>query len=164
MPDSQILSKLSNPNSYDAMFQYSISKLLVIAAVQQIAKLTAKDKFGQPLVIVNSVCPGAVKSDLSRGYYTMPGSAFVLGKLLDYVTKTGEEGARCIVMATTAGLKSHGLFWSKDHIEERSPLLLGETGEKLQGKIWEEMTEIWDKAGLKVSIKDRVVQVAGQDS
>jgi retinol dehydrogenase-12 len=58
-------------------------------------------------VVLNTVNPGFCKSDLAREH---AGSAF---KVFESVmARSGEEGARNLVVATAAGRESHGKYIS----------------------------------------------------
>ncbi|KAI5461815.1 hypothetical protein BGZ63DRAFT_509386 [Mariannaea sp. PMI_226] len=117
--------------------RYSVSKLLIVYAVRELAKLvTLAD--GESEVVVNYLCPGACKSDLSRNWQGL--SRRVIFYLIQVtICKTTEEGARTLVYATGLGQESHGLWIHNNRIEEPGLLVRNDIGQKLQEKVWAEI-------------------------
>jgi len=68
-------------------------------------------------VVVLAVCPGAAKSDLSRGYTGVVAGIFkaVFAALF---LRTTEQGARTLVSGTTLGEEANGRFWTNDEVKE----------------------------------------------
>ena len=95
--------------------RYSVSKLLVIYAAREIAKLSMHPN-GKCDVVVNYLCPGACKSDLAREWQSFPQRSF-LALLQATICKTTEEGARTLVYASGLGESSHGLWIHNDTIK-----------------------------------------------
>ncbi|EHK18854.1 uncharacterized protein TRIVIDRAFT_118992, partial [Trichoderma virens Gv29-8] len=120
--------------------RYCVSKLLVIYAVREVAKL-ALSPHGEPDVVVNYSCPGACKSDLARESDSV-GKKVGLAVVQATICKTTEEGSRTIVFASGLGVQSHGLWYHKDRIAEPGVLVSNERGKKLQAKIWKEMMQV----------------------
>lgn len=118
---------LDSPNSLEALnkedyeispsSRYGASKLLLIYAVREIAKLVI-GKDGKCAVIVNYLCPGACKSDLARDWNQSLARRAALGLIQATICKTAEEGGRTLVFATELGPESHGLWIHNDRIEE----------------------------------------------
>lgn len=96
--------------------RYSVSKLLVIYAAREIAKL-ATSTDGQCEVVVNYLCPGACKSDLARHWQGLPQRA-LLSLMQATICKTTEEGSRTLVYASVLGEESHGLWIHNNQIEQ----------------------------------------------
>ncbi|KAL7948380.1 hypothetical protein V8C42DRAFT_314249 [Trichoderma barbatum] len=128
-------------NFGQAPIRYCVSKLLVIYAVREIAKLALSSN-GEPEVVVNYSCPGACKSDLAREADST-GKKVALAVIQATICKTTEEGSRTIVVASGLGVQSHGLWYHKDRIAEPGVLVTNEKGKKLQAKVWKEMTEVF---------------------
>jgi NAD(P)-dependent dehydrogenase (short-subunit alcohol dehydrogenase family) len=96
--------------------RYCVSKLLVIYATRELAKLALSPE-GVPDVVVNYSCPGACKSDLARESDST-GQKIGLALIQATICKTTEEGSRTIVFASGLGVESHGLWYHKDRIAE----------------------------------------------
>lgn len=96
--------------------RYCVSKLLVIYAARELAKLALSPQ-GAPDVVVNYSCPGACKSDLARESDST-GQKIGLALVQATICKTTEEGSKTIVFASGLGVESHGLWYHKDRIAE----------------------------------------------
>ena len=60
LPTESILGRMDNRSKFSARAQYANSKLLFVMFVSELAQRIAEDK-----VIVNSVCPGMVKTAIA---------------------------------------------------------------------------------------------------
>ena len=96
------------------MRQYSISKLLVMFVVRELAALSTTPG-GEPEVLVTSCCPGACVTDLGRQYNRWYERLAML-LLAPIITKTVEEGSRTLVSATALGSESQGAYWKNDQL------------------------------------------------
>jgi NAD(P)-dependent dehydrogenase (short-subunit alcohol dehydrogenase family) len=113
-----VLDALNQPNTWGASGErYSVSKLLLIYAVREIAKL-ATTPDGKCAVIVNYSCPGACKSDLARDWNQSLAMRALLYFIRVTICKTAEEGARTIVLASVLEEESHGRWIHNDRFEE----------------------------------------------
>ncbi|KAK3385759.1 hypothetical protein B0H63DRAFT_473543 [Podospora didyma] len=104
----QVCSKENWPSHWwDAEPNYANSKLLLMYTIEEISRL-AQGPDGDPLVIVNSVCPGMVKTEIganiaSRSWFHALVTYFVL-----FVTaKTADSGARILVQAAQKPKENH---------------------------------------------------------
>lgn len=111
-----ILESYNVSDGYKAHPQYGVSKMLVEFAVLQLAALAISPE-GKIDVVVTSVCPGACKSNLARGY-TSIAFRVALFILQNIFLRSTETGARTLVSGTTLGEKSHGKFWQHDEIKQ----------------------------------------------
>jgi NAD(P)-dependent dehydrogenase (short-subunit alcohol dehydrogenase family) len=107
------LATLNDPKTYSTTGQYSRSKLLVQCTMKAIAKLVQTKDYDDPPIIVNSVCPGACKSDLGRGF-THPIVKLIMPVMHFLLFRSTEEGSRTLVSGTTQGKETHGMFWKND--------------------------------------------------
>lgn len=58
------------------------------------------------------------------------------------LAKSTEEGSRTLVHAgVAAGAETHGMLLSQCRIKRRVPLVEGEEGLELQGRVWAELRE-----------------------
>ncbi|KAK4069069.1 hypothetical protein Trihar35433_5648 [Trichoderma harzianum] len=138
-------------NFGQAPIRYCTSKLLIIYAVREIAKLALSSQ-NEPDVVVNYSCPGACKSDLAREADSM-GKKVGLAVIQATICKTTEEGSRTIVFVTGLGAQSHGLWYHKDRMAEPGILVTNEKGKKLQAKVWKEIVEVLAPHGVEIASK-----------
>ncbi|PWY83795.1 putative short chain dehydrogenase/ reductase [Aspergillus sclerotioniger CBS 115572] len=97
---------------------YAISKLLLTYAVEEICKLAVR-RDGSVDIIVNTVCPGLVATDLARDVarsstlmqFLVPVYQGLLGKSADY-------GARFYVKAACMGEDGHGKYVQSTFTDE----------------------------------------------
>ena len=112
--DGSLLKTANEEEGWDTDKSYSLVKLLGMAAMLAVARMTAGGVGQQqPRVIVNAVCPDLCKTDLGRKWQ---GVMSKMGKAVFYAlfARTAEQGARSLVSATALGPESHGRFWHHD--------------------------------------------------
>ena len=56
--------------------------------------------------------------------------------------KSAEAGARVYISNVTFGEEGHGRFWLEDRIREPAPALVGEEGEVVREKVWNDILRI----------------------
>ncbi|KAF2740936.1 hypothetical protein EJ04DRAFT_518143 [Polyplosphaeria fusca] len=135
-----ILEAYNAPENVPALHdQYSRSKLFLMYATNKLAELVSPED-----VIITSVCPGMVQSELGRDY-KFPGVGVAIWVAGALVMRTGEQGARVYISATTAGKESHGRFYQNDQIRPLSPSVAGEANKKTAEKVWGELVRILSK-------------------
>ncbi|GAW25411.1 putative short-chain dehydrogenase reductase family protein [Rosellinia necatrix] len=108
----QVCSEENWPGHAEMEPNYANSKLFAMYTIDEISKL-ARAPDGEPLVIVNSLCPGLVRTDIGRSVATRSR----LTRLVVYIHlaifgKTPDHGAR---ICTTVALKpkeNHGEFFN----------------------------------------------------
>ncbi|KAF5008157.1 hypothetical protein FDECE_5551 [Fusarium decemcellulare] len=136
-----ILQELNQESEFGKLSdRYSVSKLLVIYAAREIAKL-ATTLNGECDIVVNYLCPGACKSDLARDWQSLP-QRVLLFLIHSLICKTTEKGSRTLVYASGLGEKSHGQWIHNDRIEEPGQIVSSATGLQLQQKIWSEILDV----------------------
>ncbi|KAF2490547.1 short-chain dehydrogenase/reductase family protein-like protein [Lophium mytilinum] len=128
----KILASYNGLKDYDASAQYKTSKLFAILA------MLARSEDEEPEVLVTLVCPGAAKSDLSRGYDGL-GIRMMKSVLNTVFLRITEQGARSLVSGVTLEKEAHGRFWQHDEIRPPAPLVSGTEGEGLRRKVWAEV-------------------------
>ncbi|KAF7953145.1 hypothetical protein EAE96_006362 [Botrytis aclada] len=129
---------------------YAIAKLLQQYAVNEIAKL-ALSADGKHNVIVNSICPGMVKSGLSREYKTSVAMRIMINLWMGLAAKTTEAGARTYVLAALTPSSEHGAHYTNYETEEKYKKsvehnISGDKGQKMQAQVWKEILEMVDKS------------------
>lgn len=106
----------------------------------------------QPLVILNTLSPGACKSDLMRNTHGL--QRIMLAIQYALIARTQEVGARTLVHAAGAGRDTHGKFLSECevYISAADPEAgLWENAEELQKRIWSEVVMKLEKVSPGVS-------------
>ncbi|KAH6640324.1 hypothetical protein F5144DRAFT_589822 [Chaetomium tenue] len=106
----QVSSKDNWPSHWwDAEPNYAISKMLLVFAIEEISRL-ARGADGDPLVIVNHLCPGMVKTDIgqhiaSRSWF----HALCTWIVLFITAKSADSGARIFAIAAQKPKETHVL-------------------------------------------------------
>ncbi|KAE9363950.1 putative short chain dehydrogenase/ reductase [Stipitochalara longipes BDJ] len=139
---------------------YATSKLMLVYAVEQICK-RARGPNGALDVIVNTVCPGLVHTDIGRSMaktsrlmeLLVPLYTLCLGKSADY-------GARFYVTAARTSEDEHGkyiqsLFTDEEYRSLAIPNLKSDTAMKVKGIVWNEIiTELKHKVPSLKDLED----------
>ncbi|KAI3327981.1 NAD(P)-binding protein [Xylariaceae sp. AK1471] len=124
---------------------YGATKLMVHYAANELAEL-AKGEDDCPEVIINTACPGIVRTQLSRHY--AEGSraiAMALAVFFTLLAKTSENGARTLIAAGQTKENEHGKFirfyGSQEEYQRRAQTLFQSgDGRQVQASVWSEMT------------------------
>lgn len=140
----RLLEAFNQSGSFSSGRSYQTSKLFLMYAMQTLAAATQPDAAEPPTVFVTSVCPGACQSDLARGVdsLVMNGAKSIANSLF---LRTSEEGSRTFISGADLEQKGHGVFWQNDIIRDPPELLVGETGEQLRARVWNEIVEALSK-------------------
>ncbi|KAF2737498.1 NAD(P)-binding protein [Polyplosphaeria fusca] len=109
----QVCSKNNWPGGFwDAEPNYAISKLLVMYTIEGISNF-ALGSDRDPLVIVNSVCPGMVKTDIGRHISSRSWFHHLCVFLtILFTAKSADSGARICVAAALKPKETHGEFFN----------------------------------------------------
>ncbi|KZO93400.1 NAD(P)-binding protein [Calocera viscosa TUFC12733] len=137
--DYNYLASLNDKKTFATMERYGLSKLIVIFFLRELSTRVSSDK-----VIINNVCPGMIKTKLTRGvpWYAQP----VLWVWYATSANPVERGAACYVHAVaTVGKESHGLWYHKMKLTPYADIVTNQEGEKLQSRIWNETMEVLEK-------------------
>jgi retinol dehydrogenase-12 len=135
---ASIFAELDDEEKADMADRYNVSKLMQILLVRHLTKvLIGDEKKGD--VVINCVTPGLCKSDLVKDMGMAP---VVFKKLLG---RQVEVGSRLLVNATSLP-DSQGEYILDDKVSEPSPLARSAEGAELGKRIWEELSEILEKA------------------
>ncbi|KAI1869352.1 uncharacterized protein JN550_005982 [Neoarthrinium moseri] len=141
-----VLEHLSRRENFPGpSVMYASTKLLVMYAFTELVEL-AKGTDGRPQVILNTMCPGIVKTDLPRNYKGK-GAVFVAGIGVFYALfgKSAADGARAYLAAVTTEESEHGKFIQFYKSEKQlqalsNRVLTSEDGKRMQSQIWREIT------------------------
>ncbi|RDW60301.1 hypothetical protein BP5796_11907 [Coleophoma crateriformis] len=95
------------------MKAYPLSKLLEIMTIRHLASLMPVSRTG---VVMNLVCPGICKTELSRN--APPAFRENLAIQHEKIGRTAEDGSRTLLYGAVAGKESHGCFLDSCKIAE----------------------------------------------
>ncbi|KAI1802577.1 NAD(P)-binding protein [Daldinia bambusicola] len=153
--ESGILRHLNRPENWPGPNpMYAITKLLAQYAVNELAQM-ALGPDGRPEVIVNTMCPGVVKTDFPRHLVEKSlGYRVAVALFFGGFGKTPENGARTYVATGLTKESEHGKFIrfygsEAEYRKKADILLVGEAGRKMQAQVWSEM-----KADFMAKIPD----------
>lgn len=104
--DETIFDRLNDPEQSDMANRYSLSKLLVLYVVRELAERTKLSGKGD--VIFNTPNPSYCKS----GLLNEPGNTV----LPDFMARTTEMGSRAILNGVLAGPESNGHYLNNCHV------------------------------------------------
>lgn len=131
--------------------QYGISKLFQQYAFLEITKLAlAKD--GRPSPIINSVCPGFVKTDIARGF-----SIQLLIQFFFWMKAVPVDvGANSLVLLGTTTPEQHGKFFRPYYTDEEyagvsATNITSEQGRKMRAAAWKDIIGILSKVDKNVA-------------
>lgn len=110
-----LLQKFNSPKDFNHFKSYDISKLLIMYVVRELAARKTAEA-GEPSIVINSSCPGAVQTQLGRDFDSL---FFRVVKRIVFAifTRTPEEGSRTFVHATLQGKEGQGGFYKNDQIQ-----------------------------------------------
>jgi NAD(P)-dependent dehydrogenase (short-subunit alcohol dehydrogenase family) len=124
--------------------QYKFSKLFLMYATQFLA-----DNVSSRDVIITSICPGWVNTNLGRDHF-FPG-VFVLAFFFILIfMRTPAQGANMILSGTTQGERVHGRFWQHDKVQPIAPSLKGDKMRSLGSRVVDEILGALKDGGLNV--------------
>ncbi|KAI2632041.1 NAD(P)-binding protein, partial [Hypoxylon sp. NC1633] len=143
--ESGILGHFNKPENWPGPEgMYATTKLLVQYAVEELVKM-ALGPDGRPDVIINTMCPGIVKSDLPRHFVDKSVAfAVVVAVFTGLFGKSASNGARTYVATGLSTESEHGKFirfyGSEAEYQKQAEVhITGEAGRKMQVLVWSEM-------------------------
>lgn len=134
-----ILEHYNKPENFKEGGQYKYSKVFLMYATNKLASEVSSE-----VVIITSVCPGVVKSDLGRDHF-FPGVFILAAVIVFLVMKSPSQGADMVLSATTQGEALHGRFWQSDKIQPVPLAVAGAEMQELGSRIWDEIVEVLKK-------------------
>jgi NAD(P)-dependent dehydrogenase (short-subunit alcohol dehydrogenase family) len=146
---ANMLKEYNAQEAFTASTQYAISKLFLMFATNKLAAINSSHD-----ILITSMCPGAVATELSRDYNSIPLKIAVF-IFVNVFTRRADVGARSIVSGVLQGEKAHGRFWQHDIIKPLGPSLIGEENESLAEKVW---LNVLDALAKDVPIVKELVQ------
>ncbi|RSL53627.1 hypothetical protein CEP53_007690 [Fusarium sp. AF-6] len=139
------LSKKENfpPGMMGGQWHYSRTKLMCEYGKRHLAMLPSlNDAKGQPKVLVASVCPGAVNSELSR-HSANSGVLGAMARVVNgTVARTPEQGANIYISSLNLGVEGRGEMWTDDAIsKDARPFIASHELKRLGDNVWGEVKE-----------------------
>ncbi|KAF1929360.1 uncharacterized protein M421DRAFT_30464, partial [Didymella exigua CBS 183.55] len=132
---SNVLEHYNRRENFKEGNQYKFSKAFLMYATNRLAsEVTSAD------VIITSICPGLVRSDLGRDHY-FPGVYVLAAVPVFLFMKSPSQGADAILSATTQGEAVHGRFCKDDRIMPVPRAVAGSEMHELASTIWDEIVE-----------------------
>ncbi|KAK2729019.1 short-chain dehydrogenase reductase [Colletotrichum kahawae] len=120
---------------------YCLTKLMLEYSMRHLAFLPhIEDAEKGPRVLIASVCPGAVNSDLSR-HSANSGLVGMMAKIVNNtVARTAEQGANIYISSLGLGEEGRGQMWTDDHIsKDHKAFLSTPEGKQLGDRVVQEL-------------------------
>ncbi|KAF2965442.1 hypothetical protein GQX73_g8142 [Xylaria multiplex] len=145
--DSGVLAHYRDAKNFpsDPNVMYSATKMAVHYAADELAKL-AKGEDGRPEVIINTSCPGVVKTNIARNY-TEGSILFTIAVAIFHGLqgKTAENGARTLIAAGRTKEDENGKFIrfygsEEEYQKQRETMFVSNSGSHIQASVWSEIT------------------------
>ncbi|KAI1105069.1 NAD(P)-binding protein [Jackrogersella minutella] len=143
--ESGVLGHFSKPENWPgSSAMYAVTKLMAQYAVNELVAM-ALGPDGRPDVIINTMCPGIVASDLSRGLRDKGIALIIIVNIFQgLLGKSPSNGARTYIAACLTKESEHGKFIrfygsEADYKEKATAVITGEAGRDMQARIWSEM-------------------------
>ncbi|KAK6825716.1 short chain dehydrogenase/ reductase [Apiospora arundinis] len=141
-----VLEHLNRPENFGTgQDRYASTKLLLQYAFLELVKLARNDN-ESPQIIMNTVCPGVVKTSLARDYQARGGFGMrlVVGAFQGLFGKSASDGARSYLAAVTTKESQHGDFIQfykreKEYDQMRKKAISSAAGQKMQTQVWGEL-------------------------
>jgi NAD(P)-dependent dehydrogenase (short-subunit alcohol dehydrogenase family) len=143
-----VLGHYNQPENFRESRQYSFSKAFLVYATKKLA-----DEISSGDVIVTSICPGWVYTDLGRDHF-FPGVYFVAFFFIFLFMRTAAQGANMVLSGTTQGESVHGRFWQHDKVQPTPPSLAGTEMKELSARMWREIIDALEKdvPGIRTAV------------
>lgn len=147
-PSTNVLKFLNTKEEFkNAFHAYENSKLLLEYAIQEVTAL-ATNKNGKPDPIVNSVCPGRIRSNIGHAFAERNPLLVPVLKLWLWIgSNPTDVGARSLVKLGATKPEEHGKFKTptmpvEELKEKTKPMIWSEEGKKMQKQVWKEVYEV----------------------
>jgi len=137
--DINYLASLNDQKTFAIMDRYGLSKLLIIFFLRELSQKVSRDE-----VIITNVCPGMIKTNLSRDvpWWARP----ILSVIAMREANPVEKGAACYIHAVACvGKESHGLWYRRMVPTPYGEFVSSSDGEKTPKRIWNETMQVLEK-------------------
>jgi NAD(P)-dependent dehydrogenase (short-subunit alcohol dehydrogenase family) len=142
--ESNVLGRYNQQEQFKEGHQYKFSK-----AFQMYVATFLADNISSEDVIITSVCPGWVNTNLGRDHF-FPGIFIIIFIFTLLFMKTPAQGADMILSGTAQGEMVHNRFWRHDKIQPIPPCLKGDEMKDLGRRVFEEILMALRGSGLDV--------------
>ncbi|MCJ1231920.1 hypothetical protein MMC12_008599 [Toensbergia leucococca] len=132
-----IFETISSKDTADMPDRYSLSKLLQIFSVRELAHLISESS--RPKVIVNCMTPGACHSDVLRESTGIEAAMMTVASF--FLARSTEVGSRTLVAGIEGGEETHGQYMADCHVEKPAALVSSDDGAKTQKRVWSELSQ-----------------------
>ncbi|KAL5119026.1 hypothetical protein ACEQ8H_003155 [Pleosporales sp. CAS-2024a] len=140
--ESNVLVRYNQQHQFAEGHQYKFSKVFLMYAATFLS-----DNISSEDVIITSICPGWVNTNLGRDHF-FPGVFILVFLFMFLFVKTPSQGANMILSGTTQGEMVHGRFWQHDRIQPIPPSLRGDEMKDLGRRVFEEIVMALSGSGL----------------
>ncbi|KAF2848874.1 short-chain dehydrogenase/reductase family protein-like protein [Plenodomus tracheiphilus IPT5] len=137
--EASILQHYNKHENFKEGSQYKFSKVFLMYATNKLA-----DEINSGDVIVTSICPGWVNTNLGRDRF-FPGVFVLAFVFILLFMRTSSQGANTIMSVTTRGERVHGRFYQHDVVQPVPPSVAGPEMKALGLRVWEEIVEALKK-------------------
>ncbi|KAF1916873.1 hypothetical protein BDU57DRAFT_497958 [Ampelomyces quisqualis] len=121
--------------------QYKFSKVFLMYATTYLA-----DRISSSHVIITSVCPGWVYTNLGRDHF-FPGVYLVAYLFILVFMRSPGQGANIVLSGTRQGERVHNRFWQHDQIQPIPPSLQGDAMKEFGRRILDEIVLVLGDSG-----------------
>jgi retinol dehydrogenase 12 len=135
-----IYDSFNDENQFDPMDRYSISKLLEVLFVRELANRLQRAREEAAAVVINTVNPGMCHSDVDRGMTPAFQRIMYIVRLL--LARSTEVGSRTLVYGACAGPQSHGEYMSDGKNEEVEQWIYSNYGKRAQAMVFEQTMKV----------------------
>jgi NAD(P)-dependent dehydrogenase (short-subunit alcohol dehydrogenase family) len=142
--EASILAHYNERQQFGEGRQYNFSKVFLMYATTYLA-----DRISSEDVIITSVCPGWVQSNLGRDHF-FPGIYVVAYFFMLLFMRTASQGANMVLSGTVQGESVHNRFWQHDQIQPIPPSLKGETMKELGTRVFNEILAALGDSGQEM--------------
>jgi NAD(P)-dependent dehydrogenase (short-subunit alcohol dehydrogenase family) len=140
--EPNVLAYYNQEEHFGEGSQYKFSKVFLMYATTYLAdNISSKD------IIITSICPGWVYTNLGRDHY-FPGVYYVAYVFILVFMRTPAQGANMVLSGTTHGEKVHNRFWQHDQIQPIPPSLQGDSMKEFGLRIFDHILVILGDGGL----------------
>ncbi|KAJ4293665.1 hypothetical protein N0V90_008949 [Kalmusia sp. IMI 367209] len=132
---SSLLDAFNDPKTASRSGRYPTSKLLQVLLLRELTSVLSSESHHSPYpVVINCVNPGFCHSALTRDFAPIA----YIGKVAMRARST-EVGSRCLLHATSAGAKSHGMYLSNCEVALVANFIRTSEGREVQKTVWKEI-------------------------
>ncbi|KAI1269908.1 NAD(P)-binding protein [Xylariaceae sp. FL1019] len=140
-----VLAHYNEPKNFQDQIMYCATKLMVAYVASELVEL-ATGKDGRPEVIINTMCPGMVATDLARHYKE---NSLLIRLLIPFlyalISKTPENGARTLITAGLTKESENGKFIrfygsDEEYRKQYEKIFMSPTGREVRASVWSEIT------------------------